>query len=490
MSQPTVEQLRAIDLFEGLSDAELERWAQAATLRRLAPGEQVAEQGRPAPAFHLVLAGTLEGFAVDGAGRAEPVGEHVAPTWVGAIAVLTSGVSMVRMLAAGEVTLAAIQSEDFIELVRSHRKVFDRVMAQVRPVVTRITALEANRDRLAALGTMAAGLTHELNNPAAAARRAAADLAEALEVLGSTIGRFVESGIERAEAQELVELQRQAVARRAARTSLDALDQADAEDELLAALEDLGVDEAWKLSEPLASAGVDAEWLARVAELAGPATQDALRWVAATLTAQSLAGELAQSTEQMSALVGAVKSYAYMDRGELVETDVHEGLETTLAVLGHKLKHTEIEVVRQYDRSLPKLTVNGGELNQVWTNLLDNAIQALGERGTITIATARDGLCVRVDIADDGPGIAPRAREHIFDPFFTTKDVGQGTGLGLDTARRIVVERHRGSIDVDSRPGRTVFHVWLPLERTAPVYHDTTMSDRDDPTVSDREPTT
>jgi signal transduction histidine kinase len=165
----------------------------------------------------------------------------------------------------------------------------------------------------------------------------------------------------------------------------------------------------------------------------------------------------------MSALVGAVKSYAYMDRGELVETDIHEGLETTVAVLGYKLKHTQIDVVRRYDRSLPKLTVNGGELNQVWTNLLDNAIQALGEQGTITLATALDGPCVRVDVADDGPGIAPEVRERIFDPFFTTKDVGEGTGLGLDAVRRIVVERHRGSIDVDSEPGKTVFHIWLPL---------------------------
>jgi signal transduction histidine kinase len=464
MSSPTVEQLRPIDLFEGLGDAELERWAQAARLRELAPGEQLAEQGKPTPAFHLVLSGSLEAFAVDAEGRTEPVGEHVAPTWVGAIGVLTRGVSLVRMLAATDVTLASIEPEDFIQLVLSDRTVFDRVMAQVRPVVTRITAIEANRERLASLGTMAAGLTHELNNPAAAAKRAAADLAEALDVLGSTIGHFVESGIERAQAQELVELQREAVAQHAERTSLDALDAADAEDELLQALEDIGVQEAWKLSEPLSAAGVDAAWLARVAELAGPATQPALQWVAASLTARSLAGELAESTERMSTLVGAVKSYAYMDRGELVETDVHEGLETTLAVLGHKLKHSAIEVVRHYDRSLPKVTVNGGELNQVWTNLLDNSIQSLGDSGTITISTAREGPCVRVDIADDGPGIAPEVRDRIFDPFFTTKDVGQGTGLGLDTARRIVSERHRGSIDFDSRPGETVFHVWLPLE--------------------------
>lgn len=157
-----------------------------------------------------------------------------------------------------------------------------------------------------------------------------------------------------------------------------------------------------------------------------------------------------------------------MDRGELVEADIHDGLETTLTVLAHKLKHAEIEVVRVYDRSLPKLTVHGGELNQVWTNLLDNAIHALGEGGTITITTTLEEPCVRVDIADDGPGIDAQVLERIFDPFFTTKDVGEGTGLGLDTARRIVVQTHRGSIEVDSEPGRTVFHVWLPLQSALP----------------------
>ena len=170
------------------------------------------------------------------------------------------------------------------------------------------------------------------------------------------------------------------------------------------------MEEPWRLAEPLAAAGVDQAWLDRVGELAGPATGAALRWVAATLTAGRLAAELEESTERMSALVGAVKSYAYMDRGELVEVDLHEGLETTLTVLGYKLKHTEIEVVRDYDRTLPKLTVRGSELNQVWTNLLDNAIDALGERGTITIATRADGGCAVVEITDDGPGIPRGAR--------------------------------------------------------------------------------
>jgi signal transduction histidine kinase len=311
---------------------------------------------------------------------------------------------------------------------------------------------------------MAAGLAHELNNPAAAAKRAAADMADALEVLGSVIGRFVESGITRAEAEGLVALQREAVRAASERGALGALDAADAEDEVLEALEELDVAEPWRVAEPLATAGVDRAWLHEVARLAGPGTGAALSWVAASLTARGLADELRESAERMSRLVGAVKTYAYMDRGELVEVDLHEGLETTLVVLGHKLKHTSIDVRRDYDRTLPEVTVRGSELNQVWTNLLDNAIDALGETGTLTIITRRDGDCAQVQIADDGPGIPEDLLDRVFDPFFTTKPVGKGTGLGLDTARRIVVDRHRGSITAESEPGRTVFRVSLPLD--------------------------
>jgi signal transduction histidine kinase len=190
-----------------------------------------------------------------------------------------------------------------------------------------------------------------------------------------------------------------------------------------------------------------------------------VRWIAASLLARELAAELAESTERMSKLVGAVKMYAYMDRGGLVAIDVREGLDTTLTILGHKLKHTTIEVKRELAEDLPRFQAYGAELNQVWTNLLDNAIDALGDSGTITISARRDGDCVEVDIADDGPGVPPEAQERIFDPFFTTKEVGKGTGLGLDTARRIVVDRHHGSLTLESEPGRTVFRVRLPTEQ-------------------------
>jgi signal transduction histidine kinase len=469
MSHVSVEHLSALDLFEDCSEEELERWAQAAELVEVAPGTVLAEQGLPPEFVHLVFDGVLEAVTVDPDGREDPVSEHRAPTWVGAIAAVTDGVNGVRMRALTHATLGEVPVARFAELALSQRCVAQKVVRSIRPAVTRLTVVEQNRERLASLGTMAAGLAHELNNPAAAARRAASDMAEALDVLSSTIGHFVESGIEREDAQRLVDLQRAAAAGRAQRGVLDALDAADAEEEMLGRLEGLGIPEAWRLAEPLAAAGVDGDWLERVSALAGSATPAALRWVAASLSARSLAEELCESTSRMSELVGAVKSYAYMGRGEVVEADVHEGLETTLTVLGHKLKHTAIGVVREYDRSLPAITIHGSELNQVWTNLLDNAIDALGEQGTITLTTRRDGDMLVVDVADDGPGIAPDARVHIFDPFFTTKDVGQGTGLGLDTARRIVVDRHRGTISVDSEPGRTVFHVWLPLAQSTNV---------------------
>jgi signal transduction histidine kinase len=386
----------------------------------------------------------------------------VAPTWINAVAVLTGASLGVRMTAETPCRVGVIGREDFRALAFAHPAVHDRVMRQVAPVMSRITSMEQNRERLASLGTMAAGLAHELNNPATAARRAAAELAEAVDVVATALSRFVEAGVEREAAEGLVALQAEALRGAEGRSPLDALDAADAEDELRDELEALGVAEAWRLAEPLAAAGVDADWLARTHALAGGAMDAAVQWVAATLAARTLAADVQESTARMSALVGAVKSYAYMDRGELVEVDLHEGLETTLAVLGHKLKHTQIEVVRDYDRDLGRLTVRGSELNQVWTNLLDNAIDALAGQGTITIRTAREGAAALVQIGDDGPGIPEDSRDHIFDSFYTTKDVGKGTGLGLATARRIVVDRHGGALTVESAPGRTVFSVRLP----------------------------
>jgi signal transduction histidine kinase len=453
--------LRPVDLFDDIDDAALAEFAAVARPRETPAGEVVAEPGASIGVI-LLLDGMLLTLIPAG-DRVDPTGHHHAPTWLGAIGALTRGSLGVRVQTETDCRMAVIGPDDFRRLAFAHTAVHDRVMRQVGPVMSRITAIEHNRERLASLGTMAAGLAHELNNPAAAATRAAAQMAEAIETVSATIGHFVHSGVEREDAAELVALHDEVVAAASSRSALDALGAADAEDELIDRLEDLGVREPWALAEPLAAAGVDDAWLDRVHALAGPATDAAVRWVAATLAARGLAAELQESTERMSRLVGAVKTYAYMDRGELVEVDLHEGIETTLVVLGHKLKHTSIDVVRDYDRSLPKLTVRGSELNQVWTNLVDNAIQALGERGTITIRTHREGSCAIVEVSDDGPGIPPEVREHIFDEFFTTKPAGYGTGLGLATAKQIVADRHHGSLTVTSEPGRTTFRVSLPF---------------------------
>jgi signal transduction histidine kinase len=466
MSAPvTLDELRTIDLFDDLTDAEIAEWQAVALPYEVGPGELISEEGTAYQGVQLLITGVARAMQVSG-DKLVPGPRQRSPTWMGAISTLTGGKAAVRMLAETNCRVASVNADDFKRLAASQPVVTQRVMQIVAPVMSRMAAIEQSREHLASLGTMAAGLAHELNNPAAAAERAASQLIEALETVNDALRRFVSAGIERDQAADLIELQAEASRLAAQQTALSALDASDAEDELLDALEAMDVPEAWKLAEPLASAGLDASWLKRVSEGAGSpqATATVLRWIAATLTARGLADELQESTRRMTGLVGAVKSYAYMDRGEVMEIDLHEGLETTVIVLGHKLKVTDIKVIRDYDRTLPRMMARGPELNQVWTNLLDNAIDALAgtEHGTITITTSRDADCALVQFTDNGPGMAPDVAARVFETFFTTKDVGKGTGLGLATAYRIVVDGHDGSITVDSEPGRTTFNVWLP----------------------------
>jgi signal transduction histidine kinase len=464
----TVADLRRIDLFDELDDAALQRWADATFAFKVPADEVIAEADTSPRGLLLLFDGRFRMYKAASEDRFEPIGHQEAPTWAQAISALTESSIGVRIVSETDCLVGLVPSGQFLDLVLADRAVHRRIMQAIGPVTARLSQIDNDRERLASLGTMAAGLAHELNNPAAAVKRAAAQLADTLDVVMHVIKAFVEAGIEREDAERLVALQQQAAQAAVDRPALSTVEAADAEDEMLDRLEDLGVAEPWRYAEALASAGVDDAWLDAVVENAGPALSTALAWITATLGARGLADELLESATRMSDLVGAIKTYSYMDRGELVQADVREGIVATIKVMGHKLKHTQIEVRKDFADDLPRLAVHGSELNQVWTNLIDNAVDALGGRGTITITTRRDGDCLEADIADDGPGVPADIAAHVFDPFFTTKDVGAGTGLGLDTARRIVVDRHGGSLRLLSPDGGgALFRVRLPFTRPA-----------------------
>jgi signal transduction histidine kinase len=463
----TVADLRRVDLFDDLDDGALQRWADATIAFKVPADEVIAEADTSPRGLLLLFEGRFRMYKASGEDRFEPIGHQEAPTWAQAISALTESPIGVRIVSEVDCVIGLVPTEQFIDLALTDRAVHRRIMRAIGPVTARLAQIDNDRERLASLGTMAAGLAHELNNPAAAVKRAAAQLADTLDVVMYVIKAFVAAGIEREDAERLVALQQQAAQAAAGRPTLSTVDAADAEDEMLDRLEDLGVQEPWRFAETLAAAGVDDAWLNEVAEHAGAATTKAIAWVSATLSARGLADELQESAKRMSDLVGAIKTYSYMDRGELVQADVREGIDATIKVMGHKLKHTQIEVRKDYEDDLPRLAVHGSELNQVWTNLIDNAVDALGDRGTITISTRRDGPCVRVDVADDGPGIPEESRRRVLEPFYTTKEVGRGTGLGLDTVRRIVEDRHGGSLGFDTGPEGTTFHVWLPITQPA-----------------------
>ncbi len=348
----------------------------------------------------------------------------------------------------------------------------ERDGALVGCVVTFVDITERRRveeemrqtEKMAALGKLSAGLAHELNNPAAAAQRASGQLAEGLDELRAATLELTRASIAPDAWDTVIEWAREFGERADGSSGLSALEASDREEELMGWLEAHDVGDAWTMASTLVNAGVRKDDLDAIAAALPTAPLGAVvLWLCRSITVQDLAGVVASSTKNISDLVNVVKSYSYMDQASLQYIDIHAGLEDTLTILGHKLKRG-IDVVRQYDRDLPQVQVQGSELNQVWTNLIDNAIGAMGERGTITIRTLRDDEHLMVEIADDGPGIPEKIRPRIFDPFFTTKGVGEGTGLGLDVARRIVTARCGGQIDFSSRPGATVFRVRLPVQ--------------------------
>jgi PAS domain S-box-containing protein len=345
------------------------------------------------------------------------------------------------------------------------RDVRDRLRAhELEEKNARLELAERARyqEKMAALGKLSAGLSHELNNPAAAAQRASDQLAESLNRRDAATRALIDAGLSAEGWDDLSNLLKRARAGVEQAGDPDPLAVSEREAAVEEWLEEQQVERAWEVAPQLVTIGVDAAALEELgAGLPPQAMNAAIEWLGQSVTVLDLTDVVTRSADRISQLVGAVKSYSHMDRATEQVVDVHDGIEDTLKILGHRLK--DVTVRREYDRSLPSVHTLGNSLNQVWTNILDNAIDATDGRGTVTIRTRRDGKAIAVELADDGAGITPEDLNCIFEPFFTTKPQGQGTGLGLDTVWRIVTEEHQGTIEVESKPGNTVFRVRLPV---------------------------
>ena len=315
------------------------------------------------------------------------------------------------------------------------------------------------RYSLVTLGTLAAGIAHEINNPASAASRAIVALEKECQTLLSSVRKLTQEDISPEQFAALDALRSEI---KPATANLDPLDRADREQALASWLNRQGVARGWTIAPALAAAGVDLDWCGRAAAvLEGPALEPGLEWIASTSSVAGLLSEAKESTRRMSELVAAVRSYTQMDRAAMQHIQVTNGLNSTLVMLGHRLRG--VTVVRDYGADVPMIDAYAGELNQVWMNLIDNAVDALGGSGTLRVITRVDQDKVVIKIGDTGPGMPPEVAARAIEPFFTTTEVGQGTGLGLDIARRIIVERHGGKISIDSQPGETTLHVELPV---------------------------
>jgi len=445
---------------ERLTDEQVESLAGYGTELRLEAGDRLFDEDSLVDSFYVLLEGEIRISRLDGA-EETPLATHGPGEFTGGLAVLTGRRSVHRARAVARSRVLEIDSESFRRVALERPEVADILISVLARRMRFTQRAFRQQEKMAALGKLSAGLAHELNNPATAARRAADDLREA-SLQAQLLALEHDERFSPAQRETLIGLLREADANDEA--ALDPLSQSDREEEIGEWLAERQLENAWDLAPPLATAGVDTgrlDWLAgSMGE--GETLAGALDWLGATLELGALAREIGRSAGRISELVRAVKEHTYMDRTSYVETDVREGLDSTLVILGHKLRGVSVE--RDYDEALPKIWANGGELNQVWSNLIDNSADAVDGRGRIAVRAYRNGDVVVVEITDDGPGVPREIQSRIFEPFFTTKQVGEGTGLGLDIVRRIVAA-HGGEVAFDSRPGETRFVVRLPVER-------------------------
>jgi signal transduction histidine kinase len=465
------DELRTLFLFEKLSEEQLQRLCREGHIEVIEPG-MVYREDEPASCFYVLIEGTVALSRKVGDDPVEISRTSQRGVYGGAFQAYMGN----RMPQVYNNSMRAIVQSRFFVLSAD---CFAQIMDEWFPMAVhlleglffgnkRTREAVGQRERLLALGSLTAGLTHELNNPAAAAVRATASLRERVAGMRGKLRLLAGGKYERASLESIIELQQLAVEKVSKAPKLDPLAFSDAEDELSDWLEDNGISDGWQLAPTFVQAGLDVEWLDQVRDCVGPQMlEPALRWLNYTVETELLMSEIEDSTTRISTLVGAARQYSQLDRAPFQVIDVHDLLDSTLLMLSAKIG-PGVTVVKDYDRGLPEIPAYAAELNQVWTNLIDNAVDAMEGVGTLTVRTARDNDQALIEFRDTGSGIQKELQERIFEPFFSTKPVGEGTGLGLDISWRIVVNKHHGALTVESVPGDTRFQVRLPLNQAAP----------------------
>ncbi|MEV5784638.1 ATP-binding protein [Streptomyces sp. NPDC048448] len=459
-------ELGTLFLFEKLDQDQLERLCREGRVEQFDAGP-VYTEGDEATCFYVLLEGTVVMSRRVGADDVEISRSSQRGVYAGAMQAYLNGPDQTfykgsmrvtepsRFFVLPAATFAAVLRDWFPMAVHLLEGLFFGSQNTQRTI--------GQRERLLALGSLSAGLTHELNNPAAAAVRATSTLRDRVAHMRHKLGAIAAGPYARDTLETLIEIQERTAERVAKATPLSPLEASDREDSLGDWLEDHDIAGGWQLAPTFVQAGLDTDWLDQVAAAVDEETlEGAVRWLNYTVETELLMTEIEESTTRISHLVDAAKQYSQIDRAPYQVVDVHELLDSTLLMLAGKLG-SGIKVTKEYDRTAPRIPAYPGELNQVWTNLIDNAASAMEGEGTLTVRTAHDHDQLLVEFRDTGPGVPAEIRDRIFDPFFTTKPVGEGTGLGLDISWRIVANKHHGSLSVQSVPGDTRFQVRLPL---------------------------
>jgi signal transduction histidine kinase len=485
---PDREDLNRIPLFSKLNEEEIGRCINSSDELLLQSGEEFITEGKPADYFYVLLSGRVQVTKKFSDKNEANLGTLGAGKYMGEVPILLDIPYQVTIRTLESSRLLRLRKEKFWNILTSCTPITNEILRTMAQRVQFIQSTSQEQGKLIALGRLAAGLAHELNNPASAASSSSTQLKELLQTLTTRSMKFaqysqankltndqlefintiIENTLEySANSATIANNSSEHRDTHLSSTSTDQLARSDRESEIEAWLDTHNISDGWKLASTFVEMGYGIGWLDNVARIIpGLLLEEVLPWLEAIIKTKGTIYEIGHSTARISELVGAIKTYSYMDKARIQNVDLHEGLESTLTILHHKIKHG-IEIIREYDPNLPSITVYGSELNQVWTNLIDNAVDALEGHGHIWIRTRTDDgkNHIVVEIADDGPGIPPEVQSRIFEPFLTTKGVGKGTGLGLSISYRIVVEMHKGQITFFSKPGDTRFQVRLPVVR-------------------------